>query len=271
MLAQRSDLFTERTIAGIELRLAHARDRLRLLSVDADDDAGGTADGSLAGTAETVEQSRAREEVDVLENMLAAARNGVFVGDSYNDAPNAEQRRVELETVLDGVQADLQEARAREEAIDTRVIAEQMSVNRLSSAEIRSTVDGRLREVLAADGERLQRGEPVLRLVDCDAVFVTLSVTESVYNGLRVGDAAEFLLAGSDTRYPGTVARLSGAGAATIYNNLAVAPSAEHLERYDVALEVPGLMSDPALDCPVGRTGRVFFEARPLDRVRALF
>lgn len=273
-LSQRSDRFTERTIAELELRLAHARDRLRLLGVtpgDGTDELDEAAEESLAGAADSVTQSRAREEVDVLENALVAARSGVFVGDGYNDAPNAEQRRVELETVLDGIQADLQEARAREEAIDTRVIAEQISVNRLSSAEIRSTVDGRLREVLAADGERLQRGEPVLRLVDCGSLFVTLSVTESVYNGLQVGDPAEFLMAGREERYPGTVARLSGAGAGTIYTNLAVAPSAQHLERYDVAVEVPGLVSDPALDCPVGRTGRVFFEARPLDWVRGLF
>lgn len=162
-LERRSARFTERQIAGLELRLAHARDRLRLLGAEEE-----IAENAawLMGDATLVQQSRAREEVDILENALAAAENGVFVGDAYNDAPNAEQRRVELETVLDGLQADMQAASSRLEAIATRVTAEQVAVNRLSSADIASTVSGQVWEVMAADGERLQRGEPVLRLVD---------------------------------------------------------------------------------------------------------
>lgn len=65
--------------------------------------------------------------------------------------------------------------------------------------------------------------------------------------------------------------RLAGAGAATVYRNLAVAPSSKHLERYDVTLLVSGLKDDPELACAVGRTGRVFFERRPLDWLRRLF
>lgn len=267
-LEQRSRRYTERQIAGLELRLDHARDRLRLLGGEDESD---DPASSLAGDPETIEQSRAREEVDTLENALAAAENGVFVGDSYNDAPNAEQRRVELETVLDGLQADIEATSARLEAIVNRVTAEQIAVNRLSAADIRSTANGQIWEVLAADGERLQRGEPALRLVDCSSLIVTLSVTEAIYNRLQVGDPAEVRLAGSGEAYSGTVSRLAGSGAATIYRNLAIAPSQRHLERYDVAVTSPGLVNDPSLECPVGRTGRVFFETRPLDWLRNLF
>ncbi len=267
-LQRRSARFTERQIAALELRLAHARDRLRLLGIEA---AAGNPASAMAGDAGTARQSRALEEVDLLENALAAAEDGVFIGEGYNDAPNAEQRRVELRTVLDGLQADLQAAGARLEALAGRVTAEQVAVNRVSAADIRSTVDGQIWEVLAADGERLQQGEAVLRLLDCESLVVTLSVTENVYNRLSVRDTGTFRLAGGGETYPGTIGRLAGSGAATIYRHLAIAPSQRHLERYDVTLNVPGLSNDPDLDCPVGRTGRVFFEARPLDWIRDLF
>lgn len=268
VLERRGDRFAERQIAELELRLSHARDRLRLLGVN---DERAEPEETLAGDPSSLEQSRAREEVDVLENALAAARAGVFIGDGYNDAPNSQQRLVELETLLAELQADLRAAQSRVAALGARVEAEQVAVNRLAAAEIRSTVDGQVWDVLAADGDRLQRGEPVLRLLDCGSLVVTLSVTETVYNRLRIGDAAEFRLAGSGEVYPGTVTRLAGSGAATVYRNLAVAPSRQHLERYDVALLVPGLRADPDLQCPVGRTGRAFFERRPLDWLRALF
>uniref|UniRef100_UPI0025BFDCE2 HlyD family efflux transporter periplasmic adaptor subunit n=1 Tax=Marivita sp. TaxID=2003365 RepID=UPI0025BFDCE2 len=269
-LENRSQRFTERQIRDIELQLEHARDRLALYGVDADEDAA-EQDASLAGNAASAAESLARQEVDLLENALAAARNGVFVGDGYNDAPNAEQRRVELVTVLDGFNADLVAAQARRAAIADRVDDARFSVNRLTEDEIEATTNGRIWEVLASDGERLQRGEPILRIVDCDALLVTLSVTENNYNSLRVGDTGQFRLSGSGEVYTGTVTRLAGAGAGTIYQNLAVAPSAEHLERFDVAMAVSGLETDSELSCPVGRTGRVFFEDRPLDWLRSVF
>lgn len=265
-MENRSTRFTDRQIAELELRLEHAQDRLALFGI-----AAGAEDTPASDTPASLAESRAREEVAVLQNALAAARSGVFIGDGYNDAPNAEQRRVELMTTVDGLEADLVAAQSRVAAITDRIEQERLAVNRLTDAEIAATVSGRIWDVLAADGETLQRGEPVLRLVDCDALVVTLSVTENVYNGLRVGDAGTFRLSGSGATYDGTVARLGGSGAATFYGNLAVAPSAQHLERFDVALAVPGLRTDPDLSCPIGRTGRAFFEERPLDWLRDIF
>lgn len=91
---------------------------------------------------------------------------------------------------------------------------------------------------------------------------------DNVYNRLRVGQSAKFRLDSSEALYDGTITRIAGAGAETIYRNLAVAPSIKHLERYDIALLVPALRENVELRCTVGQTGRVFFETRPLDWAR---
>ena len=111
----------------------------------------------------------------------------------------------------------------------------------------------------------------MLRLLDCDSTLVTVSVTEGVYNRLTVGEAAVFKLSGEGRSFSASVIRLAGPGAATIYQNLAIAPGQRHLERYDVALIVPSLREAPELRCAVGRTGRAFFEARPLDWLRDMW
>jgi hypothetical protein len=69
----------------------------------------------------------------------------------------------------------------------------------------------------------------------------------------------------------GVVTRVAGSGASTVYKNLAIAPSERHLERFDVTLEVQALKQDPSLGCLIGRTGRVFFEERPLDWLRRIW
>lgn len=164
----------------------------------------------------------------------------------------------------------LTEARSRLAAIDQRLLEENTRIDRLANSNLAAPTDGLLWEVLADDGEIVQRGQDILKLMVCDSALVTLSVPDNIYNRLRVGQSAKFRLDGTETLYDGTITRIAGAGAETIYRNLAVAPSIKHLERYDIALLVPELREDTELRCTVGQTGRVFFETRPLDWVRDL-
>ena len=164
----------------------------------------------------------------------------------------------------------LTEARSRLEAIDVRLVDEDARLALLSNASLTAPSDGLLWEILADDGEVVQRGQDILKLMLCDTALVTLSVPVNAYNRLRVGQSAKFRLDGTEALYDGTITRIAGSGAETIYRNLAVAPSIKHLERYDIALLVPELRENSTLRCTVGQTGRVFFEARPLDRMRDL-
>ncbi len=221
-----------------------------------------------AGTAGTVDPGETGSTIAGREIELQAAREGRYLGDGYNDAPFSEQLGVQQRFDRARLEAEIAEQRARIAAQEERIAQERVRVNRLGGASFASPVAGRLWEVLADDGEIVQRGQDVLRIVNCRSAIVTVSVTENVYNRLEIGKAAQFRMTGGEQVFDGTVARLAGSGAATIYRNLAVAPGQRHLERFDVAVLVPGLREDGALACAIGRTGRVFFESRPLDFLR---
>lgn len=280
-LGDRRDIYRAERIAEIGIRLAAARERLALIEAGA---GGGGSEAALPPPTDAdVERpplepqlpelwlSYARERVEVLEVALRAAEAGVFLGDGYNDAPFAEQRMTDLRSALAAAQAALREADDRLTAVTTRRDIERLRVNRASGGEIASPADGLYWEVLAADGVTVQRGDPIARILDCGSVMVTASVTEAVYNRLQPGDQVTFRPRGGSRTFDGTVDRLAGAGAATVYRELAVAPSQRHLERHDVLIEVPGLLAEDDLACAVGRTGRVFFEPRPLDWLRGLW
>ncbi|OOY25028.1 HlyD family secretion protein [Thioclava sediminum] len=269
--AARSKLYRTHRIAEIETKLKFARARLDRLQPDAqstETSATKVAQTAPAAPAENGPVTQAREDVALLENALDAAKSGVYLGDGYNDAPSSEQRGALLDEEIAALEADLTEAEARVKTLDARRSKEQTRVNTLSSSQVTSPANGIYWETLQADGVTVQRGDPIMSLVDCDVSLVTASVSEGVYNTLKVGDSATFKLASRDKIYDATIARLAGSGAARVYQTLAIAPSQKHLERYDVTLLVPDLKSDPDLDCPVGRTGRVFFEHRPLDFLR---
>jgi multidrug resistance efflux pump len=209
-------------------------------------------------------------ERDETAVQLEAARAGYFTGDGTNDISYSARRQSEL-------QLEVRQARAMRsslietlEAIDTRIASEQRRVNKLTSTVLLSNVNGRIWTIDALSGETLQRGQPILHLVDCDSIMITLSVTEGVYNDLMIGDPADFRFMGGREVYSGTVIRLAGNGAIGVYDGLAVAPSEAHLERFDVAVHVSDLEGMDGADCPIGRTGRVFFESRPFDILRDL-
>ena len=280
VLEERSDRFRTARIAEIETRLEFARERLDILEggslpesfdIRPPRDVGPETSGAgaLPGL-RALWINAVNEQIAVLENALETARNGVFLGDGYNDAPNAEQRLTELKSERASLSARLTEAETRLQLLSARLESEQLRVARARGSELASPVNGVYWEALASDREVVQRGDPVARLADCDSTIVTLSVTESVYNTLNVGDAAVFRPRGKSQNFRGTVTRLAGAGAGTVYRNLAVAPSQRHLERHDVTLLVPDLANDQELRCAIGRTGRVFFDRRPLDWLRGL-
>ena len=260
-------------------RLERARARLELLEADP---AGETDDASATLSQGQTENSGdpllpgialeyARERVSALEVELAALQSGVHLGDGYNDAPWSEQWRADLEARLAEHQSAQKEADDRLAAVTARLDAERLRVNRLTASPVRSSINGILWELRTESGENVQRGDELLKLVNCNSVIVTLSVTENIYNGLAVGDPATFRPQGHGSTFEGTIVRLAGSGAETVYRNLAVAPSTRHLERFDVAVDVPGLADDPDFACAIGRTGRVFFDARPLDWLRGIF
>jgi hypothetical protein len=108
---------------------------------------------------------------------------------------------------------------------------------------------------MTAPGEQVAAGQDLVKLLDCSGAVVTASVSESVYNHLRVGMTARFRLRDNSNNYLGEVVNLTGvAGPAA---NLAIEPSTLRIEPYRVMVAVPELKAGPS--CNIGRTGRVYF------------
>jgi multidrug resistance efflux pump len=211
----------------------------------------------------------ARQRRTYLEAELASARDGVFIGDSYNDEPFSVQRLRELDLRVSELTSEKTRLERRAHELDETIAAERVRVNRLSQARLAAASPGVTWDFLVDEGEHVRRGQDLVRLVDCSTIVITASVTESLYNTLQIGAPARFRLYNDGRVFPANVVRLAGTGAAGLYGNMAVAPSSEHLKHYDVTLAVPDLARDPELGCAVGRTGRVVFSDGPLEEARA--
>jgi multidrug resistance efflux pump len=210
----------------------------------------------------------ARQRYNYLTTELSSARNGVFIGDSYNDAPFSTQRIREFDLRLAELAVESEQVNLRLKQSADQISNERLRVNRLTSADLNAQTPGIVWNFLASSGEYINRGQDLVRLVDCSTLMVTAGVSETVYATLKVGMPAQFRLNGDSQVFTATITRLGGSGASALYSTLTIGPSQEHLSRFDVALSVPELEADPELSCAVGRTGRVVFTGGPLSSLR---
>lgn len=188
---------------------------------------------------------------------LEAARRGEYVGDSYNDRPSSLQHADDLSVRMVETEAELGSREDRLARLRTALDAEAARYSELSNAVLSSPIDAQVWEVLVSPGEEVRKGQDLLRLLDCSGALVTVTVRESVFNHLRIGDQAQFRFAGQSGGYNGTIIRMSGSAAPP--DNLAIQPIGLSSAGYRIAVSVPDLASQA--QCSVGRTGVVVFNA----------
>jgi multidrug resistance efflux pump len=192
-----------------------------------------------------------------IEIELAAAKNGFFLGDSYNDRPRSAQRADEMQQQVGELNAEIKQRDARITRLKTELEGETARYADIADVSIVAPSTGSVWEVFTAPGEQVRRGQELARMLDCNSAVVTAAVSESVYNRLRVGQAAKFRLRDGSKDLDGRIVHLTGVAAAPA--NFAIAPSALTRESYRVTVKVPDLTRSAT--CDLGRTGRVLFSS----------
>jgi multidrug resistance efflux pump len=276
-LARQAAQFREGRMRQLEARLAEneaaievavARKEEAMAAVER------AASLTRSGTLSTVELARltreqtiaqqnehaARRRLDATQIELAGAREGTFLGDSYNDRPSSVQREEEMRQRIDTLRADLAQVESEIGWLSSEIGAEEFRFANQSEAQVKLPVTGRVWEIMTAAGEDVRAGQPLARILDCSSAVVTANVTERVYNHLQIGQTALFRPADGSQDVKGTIVNLTGsAGAAA---NLAISPDALSKEPYRVTVSAPRVDAETQ-DCKVGRTGRVIFENAP--------
>jgi multidrug resistance efflux pump len=197
----------------------------------------------------------AEQKTKTVEVELEAARAGTFVGDSYNDRPRSSQRADELQQQVAELSAELRQSDARTTLLKAELVEEQARFADLAEATVSAPSYGSVWEVLTAPGEQVNRGQELLRMLDCSTAVVTATVSESVYNRLQVGAPARFRFRDGGKELDGFIVHLTGVAEAPA--NLAIAPRSLIKEAYRVTVAIPALTGSPT--CHLGRTGRVVF------------
>ena len=214
--------------------------------------------------AATSAEAAAQKRLDETKVEHDAVADGVFIGDSYNDAPSSIQRETELKMKKGELDAQLASVRTQIKHITDQISEEEARVELRSQAAVALPLKGRVWEILVGPGEFVNKGQDLLRVLDCSNPIVSANVDERVYNRLEVGSPAMFRPSQDGKMYRGTVINLTGAAGAPA--NFAIAPINLRKSPFYVTIAMDGMGE---AGCSIGRTGTVTFGDRNADTAGA--
>ena len=205
---------------------------------------------SAATAAEAAAQKRL-EETQVEHDAVA---DGVFVGDSYNDSPSSAQRETELKLRKGELDAQLAAVRTQIRHTSDQISQEEERYRLRSEATLGLPTKGRVWEMLVGPGEYVNKGQDLLRVLNCSHPIVSANVDERVYNRLEVGSPATFKPLEDGKTYHGSVINLTGAAGAP--GNFAVPPITMRKSPFYATIAMDDMGE---AGCSIGRTGTVTF------------
>ncbi|MBB4632916.1 HlyD family efflux transporter periplasmic adaptor subunit [Sphingosinicella soli] len=263
--ATRERLGEDRGAAIADLRGCHAErlqqasalTRVRRLASDGFMSPAAVEKAEAAATRTSSECSSAAAKLRSIEVTEEAARSGVFIGDSYNDAPYATQQADRLMLQRQSIEKTLSDATAQHTRAKLRL------KDALGRASYRAPAGTLVWAATASSGASVRAGEPILDLVDCRRRFVQVALPERKAEAVVPGGAADVRLIGSDRWMKGRISSISGAASRREERLLAAStysrPGAREII-VDVALSVSSTDTlDSSRRCDVGRLAEVRF------------
>ncbi|WP_341911658.1 hypothetical protein [Ferrovibrio terrae] len=289
--------FREAVISNLMAQIAEAEARVRQAEANArlvDAQFKRIEPLAAKGYASRADFDRRRSEVDVAQAELAAQRRslerlrqerqaadqGIFLSDSYNNAPYSQQRRDEIELqrlALTSRKAELEAERAQ---VDRQIEAEQRRRLQMGEAVIASPVDGVLWRQLESDGATLGISLPMLQVADCSRIFFEVLRDRRSSETLSIGDSVmvEFERNGRMVNHKAQLVGLRGDQDVGREFAIATAASADQLRlifSVDFASGNGGngaatsqvqVQNGQAEACPIGRVGRLHASDTMIDR-----
>ena len=217
----------------------------------------GVEKAEAASLAKDSECKSGAANLRALQVKLDAAQSGVFVGDSYNDAPYAVQQADRILLQKQSIEKTLSDATAQYNQANLRL------KDALARTTYRAPAGTLVWSTSSSSGAAIRAGEPVLDLVDCSRRFVQVALPERKAEVIGQGSPAKVRLIGSDQWMKGKVINITGAAGRRDDSLLAAStyslPGDQQI-MIDVALPAPKPERiDGSRKCEVGRLAEVRF------------
>lgn len=204
------------------------------------------------------DQAAARKALERLLKERAAAENGIYLTDSYNNAPYSQQRRDEVELQRLTLTNRRIELDAEREQLRSQIDAERRRRQQVGEAVFKAPANGVLWRLLVSNGATIGTGAAVIQMVDCSRLFFEVTRDRRGEETPAIGTTADITFSDAGKTYARTGRLVAIRGEQDSDRGefaIASAPQPDQL-RLIYALAPAGGQDAPAA-CPVGQSGRL--------------
>lgn len=229
------------------------------------------ADADAAAYSEAVaDVSRYRARLERVGIEVAAAEDGTFVQEGWNDVPYSQQRLDGIVLKLAALASERRRTASERDAIERQIAAERRRIAEHEGFDPVAPSAGVIWKESGAAGETVVPGDVLVQMVNCDERFVEVTLAERHFADIVPGETARVRLKGGGEEVTAPVTAVLGSGAK--FDHPRLAASVEEAKpgqlRVLVSLRGTDIDSGPGAFCHVGRTAEVRFERRNLGVLR---
>lgn len=218
-----------------------------------------------------------RKTLDRLRQERDAADRGIYLTDSYNNAPYSQQRRDEIELQKLNLVNRKTELEAERAQVERQIEAEQRRRQQMGEAAMTAPVDGVLWRQLESEGATITASAPLLQIADCSRIFFEVLRDRRTDETLSIGDSVlvEFerngQMASHNARLVGLRGDQDGDRREFAISSTGTADQLRWIFAVDFASgaqsDNPQAMAAQPESCPIGRVGRLHLSDGLVDRV----
>lgn len=222
-----------------------------------------------------------RRNLDRLRQDRSAADQGIYLTDSYNNAPYSQQRRDEVELQRLSLTNRRTELEAERQQVERQLQAEQRRRQQIGEATLNAPADGVVWRLLESDGATINISAPLLQIADCSRIFFEVARDRRTEDTLSIGDAAlvEFERNGRMVTHKARLVGLRGDQDGDRREFAITSASGNDQLRWIFAVDFasgtttdnPQVTVSQPEACPVGRVGRLYVNETMVDRIARRF
>lgn len=207
---------------------------------------------ALIHTIEAAKKQRIASDV-----RIEAAKRYVFMGDGHNDSAYSNQRIDQIDMELASNKALQEEARERIVQIQIQGNKEMDRIRTRRVKTVSSPVAGIIWQLPVSQGDSVVIADTLLRVIDCQSLFLDVLSDEVKFDHLKRGDAVEYRLYGDEAYRTGFIDIVQGSGMIAKDTSLAanLTPKDDKQSRVVIRIDeadLPALQGEEKA-CNVGR------------------
>jgi multidrug resistance efflux pump len=275
-LQRRAEYFREWSAVRIQGLLTEAQDQLLSLNFRRDEakqtldrraalaDRGFTSvadlDKAKADFGSALNDAQAQQgRIVTFEAQLAAIKNGIITDPGSTDTPYSQQREDEITIRLQDLTQQRQFIASDIDETTGRLASEDARIAKMRTAVMNAPTAGMIWKINSAHGERINAGEPIAEIVDCNSAFIIADVPQARVPNISAESKVQYMISGETATRYGHVSSVTS-DPTDGDHNLAAIPFEEKGATATVRVRIDG---DKA--CLVGRRARVVLPSSGSD------